>query len=244
MAAEQERACGFRKIGGIYLEGEKGPGLACGRLPVPVQPCPSCGQEVRFTRALQRVKPSFILHAAPECARTDCPPFCPFNRIREQQTAGLIWIGNRYYTPEAFSAEAQLLGVSRRLPWVPQWVRPGETWIMAAHRAACSVPCTCDRLPLGGLASDAGGGAVCQTCGGSGRAPAPGVFYLFRARRIVQIIPDTMPEEKRQELIARGLELVEVPADDPDHQGADVEDFEDARQDHLWKGGNGDTARH
>jgi hypothetical protein len=35
---------------------------------------------------------------------------------------------------------------------------------------------------------------------------------------VVRIVPDTMPEEQREALRRQGLTLVEVPADDPDHQ--------------------------
>ncbi len=235
MAVEPKRACGYRRIGGIYLEGEKGTGMACGRLPVPIHPCPSCFQVVRFSRSLQRVRPSFILHAGAECADPDCSQLCPFVSVRAHGEAGLLWAGSRYYSPETFTAEARVLGVSRRLPYRPRFVNPGKTWILVAHRGACSERCTCDRLPMPGPPKDAEGifRPSCASCAGTGRVPVPGVFYLFRVKRIVQIVTDTMAEEECARLRKKGLDLVKVPADDPDHQAGDVAELEDERQARL-----------
>jgi hypothetical protein len=47
---------------------------------------------------------------------------------------------------------------------------------------------------------------------------APAVFHAFKPRRVVRIVPDTMPADERERLRAQGLTLVDVPASDPDHQ--------------------------
>ena len=228
MAVEMARACGYRRIGGIYLEGEKGPGWECGVLPLPVRPCRLCGQVLKFTRALQKIQPSFILSpgSLDACTRPEqlCER-CPLGNISQSRTAGFRWIGNRFYTPYTFTAEARLMGVSLRLPSVPRWITPGETWIMLGHRLACPEPCTCDHFtPLGGPDGN------CQACHGSGRVGSPGVFYIFRARRLVMIVSDALNETERAKLAKRGLDLVEVPEDDPDHQPGDADKWKDPRQ--------------
>jgi len=56
MAVEAKRKCGCRVIGGLYLVGE-GLGKACDRLPLPIIPCPTCGEELRFNRSIGRINP-------------------------------------------------------------------------------------------------------------------------------------------------------------------------------------------
>lgn len=46
------------------------------------------------------------------------------------------------------------------------------------------------------------------------------VMAVEYPKRLVRIIGDDTPEETRERLQKRGLTLVEVPADDPDHQAS------------------------
>jgi hypothetical protein len=238
MAVEPQRACGYRKIGGIYLEGGKGIGFVCGRLPLPVHACQSCGQQVKFTRALQRITAAAITVPADQvaggwhsCSHPEAPMHCaacPLALTDRETTLGLLWIGSRYYTPETFTREATVLGVSRRLPFVPGWVKPGETWILVAHREACLVDCTCSHFtPLGGPDID------CQACKGSGKVGTPGVFYAFRAHRIVKIVPNTITTSEYDKLAKRGLVPVMVPENDPDHFAGPADDWKDQDQGEL-----------
>lgn len=220
MAVEARRGCGFRKAGGTYLESDPG-GFACGRLPIPLIPCPLCDQRPRFTRGLQRVTPKNLLHSAPPCKSPDAPArcvVCPYGRIEQAETAGLLWVGARFYTPEKFTEEAAELGASRRVPWpLPKWFEVGKTWIFCAHEEAIKDQCpSCegrgfirvgeDRLP-----------SKCEMCDETGEIKTPGIFTAFRPQRVVRIVRDDMDEAEKEKLREQGLTLVEVPSDDPDH---------------------------
>src|SRR5207302_7622776 len=49
VAVEAKRGCGYRKIGGLYFVGG-GRGVACDRLPIPLDICPTCGHGIKQTR--------------------------------------------------------------------------------------------------------------------------------------------------------------------------------------------------
>jgi hypothetical protein len=109
---------------------------------------------------------------------------------------------------------------------LPTWFVLGRTWVLLAHEQvmqevcpACEghrliVPAGVDTKPLlmGHLME------TCEECEGAGIVMRPGVFRAFVPRRVVRMIPDTMPEEDRQHLRDLSLTLVVVPHDDPDHQ--------------------------
>lgn len=226
MAAEQRRGCGYRKISATYLEGDPGRGYDCGRLPLPVRPCPLCDQRPAFTRNLQRITPANLLHVGKQCAAAPkhCAG-CPLNEAVKQETAGLMWVGEQFYTPEEFTREAVELGASKRVSWpLPKWFKIGKTWVFLAHGAACVEECVTCRGGATGPPRAVGGLALevtqCEDCNGAGSVPAPGAFHIWMPLRAVRIIPDTMPGEERRALWKDGLTLVAVPADDPDHQPA------------------------
>lgn len=128
----------------------------------------------------------------------------------DQTAAGLAWVGDRFYTPDSFNAEAAALGISKRIAVVPKWLKVGRTWVYLAHPAAITKPCECD-----------GSGIVttpCEKCDGSGIVKTPAVFRAFVPRRITRIVGDDMPEVERGTLRGQGFHLVVVPHDDPDHQ--------------------------
>lgn len=226
MAVEAKRGCGFRRVGGTYLETDPG-GFECGRLPIPLIPCPLCDQRPRFTRGLQRITPKMVLHAAPDCGMGGerCAQ-CPFGSLLSADIAGLMWVGGKFYTPREFEAEAARLGVSKRVPWpTPKWLEIGKTWVLLAHEETITETCpTCQgsgmhETPDGKFYNGEGKRlGDCEDCGRTGKVRTPGVFHAFVPRRIVRIVPDDMPEQEREALREQGLTLVEVPADDPDHQ--------------------------
>lgn len=97
MAVEAKRGCGYRKQGGTYLV-SGGSGFECGRLPLGLIPCPLCDHRPAFTRGLQRIAPKNILHAAPVCKSGDerrCA-VCPLGKAITVETAGLMWVGDRF----------------------------------------------------------------------------------------------------------------------------------------------------
>lgn len=250
MAVEEKRGCGYRKIGGTYLESDAG-GFECGRLPVPLLPCPLCDQRPRFTRGMSRISPRNILHAAPVCAFAEvlvpggegatsarCA-VCPFDRAFSQEQVGLMWVGGKFYTPSEFTDEAGRLGVSKRIGSVPKWFKVGM-WVFLAHEQTISKDC--DQCGGSGMVHTAEKIVMetvfhpgqdpklldpCETCAGSGTVYTPAVFHAFQPKRVVRIVPDTMPEAERDVLHEQGLTLIEVPHDDPDHQPGKRRDEEE-----------------
>jgi len=60
-----------------------------------------------------------------------CDDNCPVCHPPEK--AGLMWIGERYYTPKSFIQEARIAGVSKRVPVVPKDIKIGD-WVFLAHK--------------------------------------------------------------------------------------------------------------
>ena len=53
---EPERGCGLRRPGGIYLCSD-GMGLPCGKLPLPLDICPTCSGGIHFARGWTWISP-------------------------------------------------------------------------------------------------------------------------------------------------------------------------------------------
>lgn len=209
MAVEPRRGCGFRKVGGLYLVGS-GNGLPCDRLPLPLDVCPVCSHGFKQSRGWTWVDLAGLvggLHL--NCSDSFPCPLCM--DTANMGRAGLLWIGAQFYkSPRAFLTEANELGISRRIATIPRGFVLGETWVMFAHAAA---------LPCGGC----GGVGIreserCDGCAGSGARA--GIFYLWQPRAIETLLPESARDsETARELAARGITIVYVPDNDPDHQG-------------------------
>lgn len=199
MAVETKRGCGYRKIGGLYLVGD-GLALECRHLPVDLGACHSCAHSPRFSRNVQRAVPQELFY---NLNGAKCESFCPITELAAQKTEpviGLAWVGEKFYTPASFTQEALELGVSKRVPVVPSWVKLGETWIFLAH-------------PQGYF----------RYAPDNQKITSPGIFYAFCPQRIEKIVIDQTPEEELAKLREKGITPVVVPHDDPDHQpGASV----------------------
>jgi hypothetical protein len=131
----------------------------------------------------------------------------------------LVWIGEKYYSPESFVQELREHGFSKRLPAVPNGYKPGVTWIFTAHKKAVVDP----------------GGDL-----------TPGIFYAVQAPRIQKIVLKSefdsyvlwkkLVGEDADDVIKnaaegqlgdhirelygleqKGIDLVPVPDDDKDH---------------------------
>lgn len=223
MAVKEElkvkRGCGFRKVGGLYLVGRPF-GSMCDRLPFRLRPCPMCEHEHKFNRGLMQVTGVGIFHTKDFLSaegrieyhnktgewrdlcfcREDCPACRPDSKV-----AGIMWVGKKFYTPASFAQEAINFGVSKRIPYVPEWLKVGETWVFLAHPEAVEV---CPETCIG--------------CDGKLFKHVPGVFLAFVPQRIEAILSEsdaaTYSEEDIEEHEKRGLYFCTVPDDDPDHR--------------------------
>ena len=147
MASEPRRACGYRKVGGLYLCSD-GLGAGCCKLPILLHVCPTCNGGVKQTRGWQWIDPRPWLKG--ECSEMPprkspewvgnpnyvafdaCPAATP-ERLGEK--VGLLWVGEQFYpTPSSFAVEAASMGVSRRIIAMPRGFKVGESWVFLAHQ--------------------------------------------------------------------------------------------------------------
>lgn len=205
MAVEAKRGCGYRKVGGLYLMGGK-VSRPCGKLPFPLEVCPTCGGGIKQTRGWTWFEPE-KLFANIRCAlelhwekwRPGEPcAGCVLNDqlIETIGRAGLLWIGKGFYkTTYDFVHESIDLGVCRRITAIPRGFVLGETWVFVAHPAAMGRP----------------GDEI------------PGIFSMFKPIAIEKIVTqsalESMDGEERARFTKKDITLVPVPDNDPDHRG-------------------------
>lgn len=145
---EGPRGCGFRKPGkdgvGIYLRSSTFR-EDCERFPWLLECCPTCGQGYKFSRSFTWINPMSMFDSYTEPVCTAILADDPFGGHRHEQCwmcnpellgskAGLIWIGEKFYArPKDFMQEAALMGISRKLPAIPNGFVVGEHAIFLAH---------------------------------------------------------------------------------------------------------------
>ena len=211
VSREGKRGCGYRKGGGLYLVSD-GPGEDCAKLPVRLDVCPTCGHGIKPSRGWTWIEPNEIVEPEPH-GSAQHSEWCPLSTGFDGK-AGLIWIGDAYYSPTSFVREAHSMGISRRISTVPRDFEVGKTWVLLAHRKAEWKPCPeCgDGVPE----------ADCPECEGEGKVPVAAIFYLFRPERIEYVVKGDESDEDLERLEKRGIEPVKViPVED--QQSLEVE---------------------
>ncbi len=196
MPIEEERGCGFRIVGKIYIVGE-GLSASCDNLPYLLKPCECCGYEPQFTRGFSWLKKSFIKEHAAYCrCPEDCPICLPGSNDLEKY--GLLWVGAKYYTPEEFISESDKMGVSKAINKIPKDLILGKTWVVLAHR----------KVPM--IREDFMSGEPDYI---------PAIFYAFIPKAYEMLIweKDATPE-RIAELEAQGIIPITVPDNMPEHQ--------------------------
>jgi hypothetical protein len=174
------RGCGKRKPGGMYLVAA-GLGRPCGKLPIPLECCPTCSNGIKPTRGWTWVNGT-VLAAQNECRTgaecSACPLGGPIGRV------GLLWIGGKFYKrPEDWTREAHEQGISRRLAQIPKEFEVGKTWVFVAHRQCI------------------------ENADGSYTA---GVFHAFRPTAIEYVVRGDETDEEIERLVKRGITPVRV----------------------------------
>lgn len=197
---EQARGCGYRKPGGLYMV-SGALTRPCGKLPIPLHVCPTCGGGVKATRSYQWIMPR-LLFSGVECRDKDhvvaAPlPLAGLSPCRDclcgmamPERGGLLWVGGAYYkTPEDFMREARVQGVSRRISALPKGFAVGETVVYLAHR----------QVPTGRLEKF-----------GQEVEKGPAVFSAFVPRAVEYVVKGTETVEELERFEKRGIELVDV----------------------------------
>lgn len=208
MAVEARRACGYRKVGGLYLVAPK-TGHGCDRLPILLETCPCCGAGIKQARGWTWVDVSTLVGGIHKDCQDEFP--CPLCMATpEMGRAGLLWVGEQYYpTVMSFAREANELGISKRISAVPQGFELGKTWVLLAHPKACVCP-SCQ----GNCFVDE---KTCPKCDGKGELG--GIFRVFQPTAVEKIITKRQSKDQveMKRLKLRGITPVVVPDDDPDH---------------------------
>lgn len=219
VSTEAARGCGYRKPDktgvGIYLVAP-GMGYPCARLPLPLHACPVCSGGIKPSRSWTWIEPRKLFADAPPCklepARSkgrgpqlhvECR-VCLAGHAMPEGRHGILWIGEGYYKqPHDFLAEAQKMGVSRKVSAIPKGFKLGETVVYLAHRFA--VP---PRKPV----SEAH--TVLMKLAGATPEGTPGVFAIFKPSGVDLVIDDehNVPEraEKLAEQVGDGARIVKV----------------------------------
>jgi hypothetical protein len=179
---EGKRGCGYRKEKGLYLVSGK-PGRPCGKLPIPLDVCPTCGGGIKPARGWTWVDGDALVGDR-TCSTSDQCIGCGMDG--ELGRVGLIWVGGKYYqNPEIFIREAFQMGISRRITAVPRGFKIGETCVLLAHREA---------IPPASFGAD----------------PTPGIFGFFQPEAIEYIVSGEETPDELSKLENRGITLVEV----------------------------------
>lgn len=189
---EKRRGCGYRQKGGLYFVSGRGSN-PCGKLPIELTVCPCCGAGIEFNRGYSWVSSALIQDApcySSRCQATGeggtiqlgCFPFSS-PLIKRY---GLMWVGEKFYkTPEFFTKESVLQGISKRLPFVPKDFAVGVDWVLLAHA----------KTPF----NDPNGTEL-----------KPGIFMALCPERIEYVVKGTESDEELQAMAERGITLVEV----------------------------------
>lgn len=218
MAVEPRRACGYRKVGGLYLVSGHLAAPCC-KMPILLHVCPTCNTGIKQARGWSWIDPR--PWSKGECQAIPAAPFqsilnavsggplCvlnPVNQDRLGERVGLLWIGTQFYnTPSAFQLEAAKMGVSRRIQTIPRGFVVGESWVFLAH------PKVKENPPVNP------GDDVTWT---------PGVFRIFKPERIEKIITETQSKDDAEmaKLAKAKITPIIVPDGDKDHLGSVYDD--------------------
>ena len=134
------------------------------------------------------------------CSHGNCS-VCPMGGGAEPKT-GLLWIGDKFYSPQSFLDESHQMGVSRRLPNVPNDFVAGRTWVLCAHRKGITEPCP-DKSPFPHPGD-------CPGCEGTGKHHVPAIFAAFKSETIEYVVKGTETKEELLSMHRRGIQPVYV----------------------------------
>jgi len=207
LRTDQKRGCGWRKKGGLYLISE-GPGRGCGRLPIILSSCPTCGGGIRQTRGWTWVNGAKL--AETEVCTAEACTGCPLADLSGMTKVGLLWVGAAFYeTPEAFTAEANAMGISRRISAIPRDFKIGESWCWLAHPRGVKNPEPAPELDPA-MADDEEAVAAFEAEKKEYREWLPAVFRIFRPQRIEYVVRGDESDEDIERLVERGITPVLV----------------------------------
>ena len=204
--------------------------------------CPCCGAGIKFTRGWTWIQPTKalgdhvftndrgVIDGDPNGC--DCDFFCPIcwpsKHFGDDGRAGLLWIGESFYkTPADFLREGAQMGISRRISAIPRGFELGKTWIYFAHKKAHVEPVEFGKEPefKPGIFSAFRPQRI-------ERIVLESELETWSRGRDILADPDAMGDAQLSDILSdpdfeifkrlqsdvdRGISLVPVPDDDPDH---------------------------
>jgi len=202
--------------------------MPCGKLPIPLTVCPCCGHGIKPSLGWTWINARQLTEGV-TCKHKDCSSVCPLHTPPEK--AGLLWIGESFYkTPEEWRAEANKLGISRKISAIPRDFKVGEDWVLVAHRKAIAKKCkTCKGT--GNIPGPKDGDQLLKKCDDceDGMIYTAAIFHTFRPTHVEYIIKGTETEDELNELERRGLTLINLERTD----GANKETMKWHRHRHI-----------
>lgn len=218
MAIEKKRHCGFRTQFSLYLVGKYLNFKECDRLPMAIPKCACCGQEIIFNRSIRQINPHKIfgrherkiieIHEISLTERGIEPGMTVEGCVDkldamcmppDQNHHALMYIGKQYYTIDDFVKEVKEMGFSKKIAFLPKWLKNNESiFYLARHKY------------------------MEETKGfhpKSGKVQRDGIFMTVLMTGIEYILPERERENKAlmDQLVYNGIVPVFVPDDDPDH---------------------------
>lgn len=187
-ASEPKRGCGFRQVGKLYLIGE-GYAHLCPSLPLTLEPCEICGYVPAQYRDFTWVPKAYfkalkLKNPTGKPCVTNCPVCYP-ESSNTQEKYGLMWVGQKHYTPEEFIAEDKKMGVCKAIKQKPKGLVLGESWVLLAHPQAGAW----DYEDPGYLEARARWHERGETGLEPNKPPrTPGIFYAFIPTRIEVLV--------------------------------------------------------
>ncbi|GAI99905.1 unnamed protein product [marine sediment metagenome] len=137
----------------------------------------------------------------------------------KDEPAFIMGVGAGYYkTPEVFLDEATSMGISKRIPFIPKGLELGKTVIYLAHPKACEVKVTSALQRAMGILEEARTKQP-RLMEAERNEKKLGIFCAFIPKRVEKLIWESeFTEENIEKHKKRGIELVPVPDNDPDHR--------------------------
>lgn len=231
---DSKRGCGWRQPGGLYLI-NNGRVVACGKLPIPLTICPTCSGGIHFARGWTWVN-GLALVDGHTCKMPlqECASCLLFRDAPRLERCGLLWVGEKFYkTPEAYMKESVEMGISRRIPNLPNDFKAGETIVLLAHIRAIVESCQgCDGTGFIQLPSklklddgeevskedaeaiqfliDAARNVKCPQCEGEGKEFGRGIFSAFVPTAVEYVTKGDETPEQLAAMEKRGITPVRV----------------------------------
>jgi hypothetical protein len=165
--------------------------------------CPVCGHGIWHSRGIERINPLALFGYHEGC--TEPYKNCHICHPKVDK-AFLMWVGEKFYTPQGFIEEAYTMGVSKRIANVPRDLIIGKTVVYLAHRKCAPVP----PEKLEGVDQP-------ELIEGEGYMGA-GIFSAFVPQRVELLIWESKATpEYLESLEKRGITPVIIKDGDTDH---------------------------